>query len=277
MAFSLLGETIDIHGGGLDLAFPHHENEIAQSEARSGKPFVRYWMHNNMLIFGNQKMSKSIGNIRTGRSFIEEYNGEILKFLILSSHYRSQIDFSETQIERMIGGLARFYSSLSYADKLRKSNLPLAPLPKSFEQAVSVADDKIAAALNDDFNTPEVMAAFHEIMKMFNSLCRTAGKVKPEQQAVAEVYFSWLKRHGELLALFQEPPAAFLLTLDDMMLRKRGLDRAHIDQLVSDRAKARIEKDFARSDELRAEITKMGVQVQDSAEGSVWEVDKTLL
>jgi cysteinyl-tRNA synthetase len=275
MAYSILGETIDIHGGGLDLTFPHHENEIAQSEGLTGKQFVRYWMHNNMLIFGNQKMSKSLGNVRTGRSFIEEYNGEILKFLILSSHYRSNVDFSVAQIDRTIANLSRFYSSLAFAEKARGAKLPLVPLPKVFAEAVSKADEKITAAFDDDFNTPEVMAAFYEVMKMFNTICRTAGKMKPEQQAVAEVYYSWLKKHGEIMALFQEEPQSFLRTLDDMLLRKKELNRDQIDQMVTSRAQARVEKNYARSDELRAELTKMGVQVQDSADGSTWEVDKT--
>src|SRR5690606_31514520 len=121
MAHEILGETIDIHGGGLDLIFPHHENEIAQSEGRTGKPFVRYWMHNNMLVFSNQKMSKSLGNVRTGRSFLEEYNAEVLKFMILSSHYRSTVDFAPQQVERAIHSLARFYSSLCLAERLKNS------------------------------------------------------------------------------------------------------------------------------------------------------------
>lgn len=277
MASSLLGETIDIHGGGLDLTFPHHENEIAQSEARSGKKFVRYWMHNNMLVFSNQKMSKSLGNVRSGRSFMEEYNGEILKFMILSSHYRSNVDFSQNQIERSIGNLARFYSSLAYAKKIAASGLPLTPVPKAFQDATTSAEEKITSALNDDFNTPEVMAAFYEVMRLFNNLCRTPGKVKPEQQAVAEVYGAWMKKQGELMALFQEEPAQFLQKLDDMILRKRGINRDRIDQLVGERTKARTEKNYSRSDELRNELTNMGVLVQDSVEGSSWEVDKTRL
>lgn len=277
MASSLLGETIDIHGGGLDLIFPHHENEIAQSEARSGKPFARYWMHNNMLIFSNQKMSKSLGNVRTGRSFIEEYNGEILKFMILSSHYRSNVDFSQEQIERAVGNLARFYSSLAYCMKLTGSGQPLTPIPAVFQEALTKADEKIVAGLDDDFNTPEVMAAFYEVMRIFNNICRVPGKVKPEQQAVAEVYYSWLRKHGELMALFQEAPEGFLNTLDDMILRRRGLNRANIEDLVKQRSQARIEKQYAKSDELRAQLVKMGVLVQDSPEGSTWEVDKTHL
>lgn len=275
MAHSILGETIDIHGGGLDLIFPHHENEIAQSEARSGKKFVRYWMHNNMLVFSNQKMSKSLGNVRSGRSFIEEYNGEVLKFMILSSHYRSNVDFSQAQIERAIGNLARFYSSLAYCKKLNAQGLPLVPVPTVFQEVIEKADEKIVAGFDDDFNTPEIMAAFYEVMRVFNNICRVPGKVKPEQQAVAEVYSSWLCKHGELMALFQEEPVGFLNTLDDMILRRRGLTREKIQELVSERSKARADKQYARSDELRAELSKMGILVQDSPESTVWEVDKT--
>jgi cysteinyl-tRNA synthetase len=277
MIDSILGETIDIHGGGLDLTFPHHENEIAQSEARSGKPFVRYWMHNNMLVFSNQKMSKSLGNVRSGRSFLEEYNGEILKFMILSSHYRSNVDFSKEQIERSVGNLARFYSSLAHAKKLKTSGLSLAPVPAAFQEALQKAEKKIGESLDDDFNTPELMAALYEVMRLYNSICRLPGKVKAEQQAVAEVYGAWLKKQGEVAALFQEEPEAFLGTLDDMILRRRGLARESISQLVSERAKARLEKNYSRSDELRAEITKMGVLLQDTPDGSTWEVDKTQL
>ena len=277
MAHSLLGDTVDIHGGGLDLTFPHHENEIAQSEARSGRQFVRYWMHNNMLIFSNQKMSKSLGNVRTGRSFLEEYNAEILKFMILSSHYRSNVDFSLPQIERAIGNLARFYSSLAHALALSQSGQPLVPVPKVFLDALEVADKKFAAALDDDFNTPEVMAALFEVMRIFNQLCRKPGPAKPEQQAISEVYFSWLKKHGELLALFQEEPKSFLKTLDDMILGRRGVERQKIDALVAERKKVREEKNYSRSDEIRDELAKMGILVQDTASGSVWEVDKTHL
>ena len=128
MSQSLLGSTIDIHGGGMDLIFPHHENEIAQSESRCGQIFVKYWMHSNMLEFGNQKMSKSLGNIITGRSFIQQYNGEILKYMILSSHYRSVIDFSEKQTHVAIGSLSKFYSALALAENICSKGSSLAPI-----------------------------------------------------------------------------------------------------------------------------------------------------
>lgn len=274
MSRSLLGDTIDIHGGGIDLIFPHHENEVAQSEGCTGKTFVNYWMHNNMLNFGNQKMSKSLGNVRTARSFIQEYNGEILKFMMLSVHYRSTSDFSVDGIENAIGQLARFYSSLCLAEKLVAEPLNLVPVPEKFQQAVDAANQGIEEALNDDFNTPEVMARFFELMRLFNNMCRTPGKARPEQKAIAEVYFHWLRDKGQLLALFQEPPARFLRELDDMLLKKSGVARADVDKLVEERMAAREQKNFGRADELRAKLTAMGIAIMDSQAGTEWEVHK---
>ncbi len=274
MSRALLGDTIDIHGGGIDLIFPHHENEVAQSEGATGKPFVNYWMHNNMLNFGNQKMSKSLGNVRTGRSFIEEYNGEILKYMMLVVHYRSTTDFSVDAVENAVSQLARFYSALCLADKLIKETLALVPVPEKFQDAIDVASKGIEEALNDDFNTPEVMARFFEVMRLFNNMCRTPGKAKPEQKAMAEVYFHWLRDKAQVMALFQEPPAEYLRKLDDMLLRKSGVSRSEVDQIVSQRMQARTDKNFALADELRAKLTAMGIAVLDSQAGTEWEVHK---
>ncbi|MDC0980422.1 cysteine--tRNA ligase, partial [Bdellovibrionales bacterium] len=275
MSRSLLGETIDIHGGGLDLLFPHHENEIAQSEALSGNSSVNYWMHNNMLKFGDQKMSKSVGNVRTGRSFIEEYNGEILKYMILSSHYRSEIDFSESQIERAVASLARFYSALALAHKIVAHDLERVKVSKNFQDLLDSAEIGVKKSLDDDFNTAEVIARFFEVVRAFNSICRKPGKVKPDQKAVAIAFIAWLKNYGEeILALFSEEPTQFLTTLDDMLLRKKGLSREKIDGLVADRISARESKDYKKSDEIRDELASLGILVQDSVEGSFWEVEK---
>ena len=274
MAKEVLGESIDIHGGGLDLLFPHHENEIAQSEACSGKQYVKYWMHNNMLEFGNQKMSKSLGNVKTGRSFIEEYNGEVLKFLNLSSHYRSVIDFSEVQIGRAIASLGKFYSSLKHAQKLIEKDFALVPVPAEFEKLVDECTIGFEKSLNDDFNTADALSKFYELMRQFNNLTRKPGKVKPEYKAIAEVYLSWIKDKGSILALFQESPSEYLVMLDDMLLRQKNISRADVDRLIAERAKVREEKNYARSDEIRDELVAMGIQVMDGADGSTWEVEK---
>lgn len=274
MNHAIFGDQIDIHGGGLDLTFPHHENEICQTESFTGKSFAKYWMHNNMLQFGKAKMSKSLGNIRTGRAFMEEYNGEILKMMILSSHYRSVIDFSDQQIDRAISGLARFYSSFCHAKKLMATGAGLAPVPEKFQAAMDKASENYKKALDDDFNTPQVMAENFELMRLYNQMCRMPGKVKPEQVAIAESYYSWIRSHGEVMALFQEEPAEFLQKLDDMLLRKKNLNRDQIDQLVRQRTEARTQKDYAKSDQLRDQLMGMGIALQDTPEGTHWEVEK---
>jgi len=273
MARALLGDSIDIHGGGLDLLFPHHENEVAQSEGATGKPFVRYWMHNNMLNFGAQKMSKSLGNVRTARSFMQEYHPEILKYLMLSAHYRSLLDFSPSSIDNVISGLARIYSALALAQKA--SACPAdANVPPDFTKVLADAKAGVETSLDDDFNTAEALARLFEVVRAFNALVRTPGPVTPKKAAVAKAFLEWVGWFGGLMSLFAEPPVEFLNFLDDMLLKKKELSRADVDRLVAERSTARAAKDFARSDELRAKLQEMGIAVQDSPQGSEWEVAK---
>lgn len=274
MVQSILGDSIDIHGGGMDLVFPHHENEIAQSEGATGKPFVKYWMHNNMLTFGDKKMSKSLGNIVTGRDFLNKYNGEILKFMILSVHYRSLSDFSEKAIENAITGLARIYSSLALAEKALEGQTASGPAAKNVAAALEDGRKKIAEALDDDFNTPEVFAEIYKAVRAFNNTYRYGQKVTPEIAASADVLLKWVREWGQLMSLFQEPPAAFLHTLDDMLLEQMGMDRQHVNTLVEQRTAARAAKDFAKGDELRKQLTEMKIALHDTPTGTHWEVQK---
>lgn len=287
MIQSILGDSIDIHGGGMDLVFPHHENEIAQSEGATGKPFVKYWMHNNMLTFGDKKMSKSLGNIVTGRDFLNKYNGEILKFMILSVHYRSLSDFSEKAIENAITGLARIYSSLALAEKaLESAGMSLStstaevakaqnvPVAKALAAALDEGRKKITEALDDDFNTPEVFAEIYKAVRAFNNSYRYGQKVTQEVAASATALLNWVREWGQLMSLLQEPPATFLNTLDDMLLEQMGLERSKVDDLVAERTAARAAKDFAKSDELRNKLAELKIALHDTPAGTHWEVQK---
>ena len=275
MAQALLGEQIDIHGGGLDLIFPHHENEVAQSEGASGKRFARFWMHNNMLNFGSQKMSKSLGNVRTARSFMQEYHPEILKYLMLSAHYRSVLDFSPVAIDNIVAALARIYSSLALATRVAETAVaPSAAAPKSFADQVVAAQHGVGQALDDDLNTPEALARLFELVRSFNNSVRTPGPVTPDKAAVARSFLEFTRWLGGQMSLFAETPDSFLHFLDDMLLRKKALSRADIDRMVAERAAARQAKDFKRADELRLQLAGLGIQVHDSAQGSDWEVAK---
>jgi cysteinyl-tRNA synthetase len=271
MIKGILGDSIDIHGGGLDLLFPHHENEKAQSEGLMAKPFVKYWMHNNMLQFGSQKMSKSLGNVRTGRSFLQEFHAEILKYLMLTAHYRSLLDFSPTSIDHTIAALARFYSAMSWAEHVSGSDA--SGLPPAFAATLKTAEEGIATALDDDFSTPEVLARMFEVVRQFNLLTRIP-KQTPASQAIAFAFKAWMKKWGEPMALFQEKPGEFLLFLDDMLLKKKNVIRADVDKMVTERGDARASKNFTRADELRAQLTALGISVHDTPSGSAWEVTK---
>lgn len=270
---ALLGEQIDIHGGGLDLLFPHHENEIAQSEGASGKQFAKYWLHNNMITFDGQKMSKSLGNIRTMRSFLEKYPAEIFKFMILSSHYRSVLDFSDQTINQTISGLARFYSALLLAEEVGAA--PTAPVEDpAFAKAISQTTEKMAKGFNEDFNTAEAIAHLFELIRSFNGQTRRGGKIDGKAVDRAKKFSQFLRSQGELMALFQEPAKKFLELLDDMLLEQKGLERPAIQIMVDERTAARASKDFAASDRLRDELNKLGIAIQDTPAGTFWEVQK---
>ena len=273
MSKALLGETFDIHGGGIDLIFPHHENEIAQSEAASGKPFVRYWMHWNFINFGAHKMSKSLGNVKTARSFMEQYHPEILKYMMLRAQYRSHIDFGEDQILDAIQGLARMYSSLSLAKTALTQEHALAEV-KSFDEVIKKSNEEVAAALNDDFNTPKMFAQIFEVVRTFNAQMKRGQKVTPQIYSIAKKFTDWMKEQGQLLSLLQLEPDEFLKELDDLLLNKKGLKRDEVEALVQKRIQARTNKDFKTSDELRDQLAKMGIAVSDTPQGTFWEVQK---
>lgn len=275
MIRELLGDKIDIHGGGLDLIFPHHENEIAQSEGASGEPFVRYWMHNNMLNFGSQKMSKSLGNIKTAREFLAQYDGEILKFLLLSSHYRSVADFSEKQIMGSIAGLARIYSALALADSLIEGAPEGGKVAPAVQKAIDDGTVAIRAALDDDFNTPEAFAAVYVAIRAFNSQYRRGQKSSADARATAMAFREWVTARGALMSLFQEPAEGYLRLLDDRLLEKKSIKRKDVDVIVAERSAARAAKDWAKSDELRDKLLAMGIAIQDAPTGTHWEVQKT--
>lgn len=274
MAKSILGDQIDIHGGGMDLMFPHHENEIAQSEGCTGKQFVKYWMHNNMFNFSGQKMSKSLGNVWYGRDFMDEYNPEIYKFIVLSVHYRSLSDFGPVTIDHAIQGLARIYSSLALAESYLKDSEFTPQVDAAFEQVTQAAWKKLTDSLNDDFNTAEAMASIFEVVRAYNGLVKRGLKVNQAIVNRSHQLQSFILKIGKMMSLFQEPATEFLISLDDMLLKKMNVQRADVDQLVEQRTQARAQKDFKKSDELRDQLTKMGISVSDLATGSFWEVTK---
>ena len=240
-----LGETIDIHGGGQDLVFPHHENEIAQSVcAHGGKTFARYWMHNGFVTVKKSKMSKSLGNPLVIQELLKHHAGEVLRYLLLSAHYRQPLDWSEETLTRIQRTVDRIYCVL------RDVQNKFGPL-----SAADTPPADFMSALHDDLNTPEALAVLN---KQSRTLAN-ADTVESAQLAAGDFLAS-----AALIGLFQQDPQVWL-TGDT-----EGLDDALIDQLIEERNTARAEKNFARSDEIRDQLQDMGITLEDVADGTRW-------
>jgi cysteinyl-tRNA synthetase len=240
MSGALLGEPFDIHGGGADLTFPHHENEIAQSEGASGGEFVRTWMHNGFLNVDDTKMSKSLGNFFTIADVLKKFDGETVRFFMLRTHYRSPFNFSDTLLEETRTALKRLYNALAAADVSQA----LAPIDWAEPRAAA-----FKAAMDDDFNTPGAVAVLFEL----------AAQVHRGHSADAVL----LKTLGGVLGLLQQLPSAYLQG-------GTGLDEAAIGQRIADRAAAKQARDFARADAIRQELAGLGIELKDGPQGTTW-------
>lgn len=273
MIREILGETIDIHGGGVDLIFPHHENEIAQGEGASGKDYCRCWVHNNFINIKDQKMSKSLGNVIRGREFMDKYHPEVLKYLMLSSHYRSLLSLSEDKITQAVQGLVRVYSALELAGEIRDFGpREGAKTFDKFQNTLKSADKKIAKALNDDFNTQEVMAAVFDVIREFNSQNLMKKKKDVNARQTAQSFIDWIIENGDMMALFQQGPTTILDELNQILVREKGIDQNKVESLLKQRNEARETKDWTRADEIRDELKSMGIEFQDGQGKTTWRV-----
>ncbi|PAU56934.1 cysteine--tRNA ligase [Pseudomonas indica] len=247
MSTCCLGETFDIHGGGPDLVFPHHENEIAQSEAATGKLYANAWMHAGAVRVDGEKMSKSLGNFFTIREVLEKYHPEVVRYLLVSSHYRSPINYSEDSLKEAKGALERFYHALK-------------GLPRTEPAGGDAFVERFAAAMDDDFNTPEACAVLFEMVREVNRL-REA-----DPQAAAALA-TRLKALAGLLGVLQLEPDAFLRAGAE-----GKVDAAEVERLIQARLDARAAKDWAESDRIRDQLTAMGVVLEDGKGGTTWRL-----
>ena len=240
MAMNELGEQFDIHGGGLDLQFPHHENEIAQSEAASGKTFANYWLHVGMLQVNNEKMAKSTGNFFTISDVLKKHHPEIVRYFLLSSHYRSPLNYSDDNIRLAGRALMRLYQTMKDISVVS-------------EELDTLWVEKYNSAMNDDFNTPEALSVLFQLSHEIN-------KTKSPKLVAT------LKHLAGTLGLLQESPSDFL---------KAGLpaeEEAQINQLIAERLKARTQKNWARADEIRKTLLEQGIEIEDNAAGTSWRI-----
>ncbi|GHC26256.1 cysteine--tRNA ligase [Aidingimonas halophila] len=250
MSTCCLGETFDIHGGGPDLTFPHHENEIAQSEAATGKRYVNTWMHAGAVRVDDEKMSKSLGNFFTIREILEVHDPEVVRYLLVASHYRSPINYSVEALDESRKSLERFYNALD-----------------GVTPEAGRVDDRFAqrfsSAMADDFNTPEALAALFD-------LARELNRAKSEDEGRAPALAAELLRLGEVLGLFYQRPADFLRGVNSAL----PLSEADIEARIAERQEAKNAKDFATADRIRDELAAMGIILKDSREGTTWVLDR---
>lgn len=254
MSKKYLGEQIDIHAGGEDLIFPHHENEIAQSEAANGKTFANYWMHNGFLNIDNKKMSKSLGNFFTVREIGEKYDLQVLRFFMLSAHYRSPINFSAELMEASKNGLERI---ITCAERLKElldkvSGDTLTEEEQENKKSVDELVAKFEAAMDDDFNTADAVSAIFELVKLANS---TANE--ESSKAYVELLAGTLAKLSDVLGIITE--------------RKAEVLDSEVEELIAARQQARKEKNFALADEIRQKLLDMGIVLEDTREGVKWK------
>lgn len=254
MSKKYLGETIDIHAGGEDLIFPHHENEIAQSEAASGKPFAHYWMHNGFLNIDNQKMSKSKNNFFTVREIAEKYDLQVLRFFMLSAHYRSPLNFSAELMEAAKNGLERIRTAASNLKRLSGAARPgeMTQEEQGLYGQSKDFQDKFDAAMEDDCNTADAVSAVFELVKFINTSASSEN---------SSVYLQNL--YGRLSVLCD--------VLGIIIEQKEELLDEDIQRLIEERQAARKEKNFARADQIREELEQKGILLKDTREGVVWQ------
>jgi cysteinyl-tRNA synthetase len=281
MSQHFLGETFDIHGGGEDLIFPHHENEIAQSEGAYGKPFADYWLHNGFVRVNAEKMSKSLGNFFTIEEMLKRYAPEVLRFFMLQSHYRSPVDFSEESLAEARQGMDRCYSTLKALrdalkageDAAAAATSELSGKEKDLAEILDRLPERFSEAMNDDFNTARALGYVFEVIRHLNGYLLDKGfRVTPASMAVLRQARETLGGIGQVFGLFLVDPEVYLREDREREAAKRGLDVAEIERLIAGRREARENKDWYRADEIRKELADRQVVLMDGPSGTTWSI-----
>lgn len=279
MSRRYLGETFDIHGGGEDLVFPHHENEIAQSRAATGKPLAHYWMHNGFVKINAEKMSKSLGNIFPIREIIKQFHPEVLRLFMIQSHYRSPVDYSEASLKESRTALIRCYSALQSMKDLRAGlDSQAGEKPGGIEQEhiseLHALKNKFDAALDDDFNTAQALGYVFDAARLINQVTIAGKKLSASaKKNILETGAEMFIHFGDVLGIFQSDPDAFFLADRAIEVNKRGLDAAKIEMLIAKRQKAREDKDWTLADDIRKELTSQNIALKDSAGRTIWSIE----
>lgn len=274
MSEKYLPLPLDIHGGGLDLIFPHHENEIAQTEGALNKPLATLWMHNGFVQVNSEKMSKSLGNFKTIRDILETYLPETLRFFLAAKHYRSPIDFSFESMDESERAQKRIYECLREVDKaLSREKWKTGEAPESLHKELEQLDQAFVEALEDDCNTAAAMGHIFTLVHLAGRILedkklRNAEGGRELLQKFRDMTSQW----DAILGLFGQDPVVFLASLREIRVRRKGLDMGKVESLLKERQEARAAKDFIRSDAARDELASLGVEVRDTPDGPVWDI-----
>ncbi|WP_447410286.1 cysteine--tRNA ligase [Clostridium perfringens] len=255
MAKKLLGETIDIHAGGSDLKFPHHENEIAQSEALTGEPFARYWLHSAFVNVNNEKMSKSLNNFFTAREILERYDADVIRFLMLSAHYRQQLNFSEDLLESAKASVERIYNAIGNLENLidEVSREEMNEEEKAYLESLNKYKEKYIEKMDDDFNTADAITAIFDLIKDTNTNITIDSSKELAQKAL-----ELIRELGAPLGMFQKST--------------KGNLEEEIEALMAKRQQARKDRDFALADKIRDELKDRGIVLEDTPQGVRWKM-----
>lgn len=267
MSMKYLGETFDIHGGGEDLIFPHHENEIAQSEAATGKEFVKYWIHNGFVQINKEKMSKSLGNFFTIKDILKQFNGETLRYFLLLTHYRSPIDFSFNGLSSAKEALNRYYS---FIDRINETDFSASStqFENDIKNSIKLLPEKFEDSMDNDFNTSKAIGEIFHTIKLFNIyLDKCEGhSVKPNENLKIN-FLNFIDKANKVLGVFSTDP--------DTWFKKDIANNEWIEAKIRERNSARKNKDFAKADSIRDELLNKGIVLEDSKEGKTrWKIVK---
>ena len=269
MVLHNLGETIDIHGGGKDLIFPHHENEIAQSEALTGKPLANYWIHNGLIKINGQKMSKSLGNSLTIKEALELYNPEVVRYAIVSKSYAADIDLGESEFALAEKHLYYFYNTINAIDKFLAQNIEMKAVSNEVADGI---ENKFREAMDDDFNTPVAVANLFADFKYVNNLLKD-NKISVEEKAyILNKIKSEIIRLYNIMGLFKENVQDLINDLRNKYINKLGLNVENIEKEIADRAAAKLEKNYELADKIRSGLDEKGIILNDSKDGTSWDI-----
>jgi cysteinyl-tRNA synthetase len=268
MSTEYLGQTFDIHGGGKDLIFPHHENEIAQSEAAFGRPFAAYWVHNGFVNIAQEKMSKSLGNFLLIKDVLKSYHPEAVRLFLLSNHYRSPIDYSQNAMDESVIALDKAYALL---DRIDDSIGAM----ESLEEATGSGEywGHFCESMDDDFNTARGIGVLFEAVRNINRILDEnqaalstllKNKIRSDRNEILQI--------GRILGILSEPPKSYFQAKKNQALEKKALDSATIEKMIQERIEARRAKNWAKADQIRKTLSEMNVYLEDRPEGTVWKI-----